>query len=500
MRWSELKLPFGPPPATDPEVQEAVYDSRRAGPGRVFFAIPGTHTDGHEFARAALQQGAVAVVAERPVPGLDPSRQVVVRDTRVALGQMAAALAGHPSHRLPVIGVTGTDGKTTTSILLRAALTPSLGNVGSLTTVDFRMGELVEPNLTRQTTLEAPEVQGLLTRMLDAGCRAVALEVTSHALALHRVDEVRFQGAVFTNVTHDHLDFHGSWEAYLEAKARLLTLSGSAGGFAVLNRDDHRAFPRLRQRWAGPLLTYSAKGDPEADVYASRLLPRDGGWAYTAITPQGSAEVALQLPGRWNVGNSLAALAAGLQMGHPLPELAAGLAALDSVPGRMQRVRLGQPFEVVVDYAHTPAALTLALSELRAATPGRLWVVFGSAGERDLEKRAEMGRIAARLADQLVVTSEDPRDEDPEAIIAEICRGAVEAGADFDHNLHLEVDRSRAVRLAVERALPGDTVLLAGKGHEHSILTSHGAVPWDEAGEAAAALRRRQGSHGLPAS
>ena len=497
MRWSELKLPFGPPAAADPEVDEAVYDSRRAGPGRVFFAISGTHVDGHDFVAAALRSGAEAAVTARPVAGVDPGRQVVVEDTRVALGQMAAALASHPSHQLPVIGVTGTDGKTTTSILLRAALTPSLRNVGSITTVDFRMGELVEPNLTRQTTLEAPEVQGLLGRMLGAGCRAVALEVTSHALALHRVDEVRFQGAVFTNVTHDHLDFHGSWEAYLEAKATLLALSREAGGFAVLNLDDHRAYPLLRERWVGPLLTYSATGDRGADVYAIRMLPVDGGWAYTAVTPYGTAEVRLQLPGRWNVGNSLAALAAGLQMGHPLPELAAGLAALDSVPGRMQRVRLGQPFEVVVDYAHTPAALTLALSELRAATAGRLWVVFGSAGERDLEKRAEMGRIAARLADQVVVTSEDPRDEDPEAIIGEICRGAVDAGADFGHNLHREVDRSRAVRLAVERALPGDTVLLAGKGHEHSILTSGGSIPWDEAREAEAALRRRQGPHRL---
>ncbi len=493
MRWSELKLPFGPPAAADPEVDEAVYDSRRAGPRRVFFAVSGTHVDGHDFVAAALRSGTEAAVTAHPVAGVDPGRQVVVEDTRVALGQMAAALAGHPSHHLPVIGVTGTDGKTTTSILLRAALTPSLRNVGSITTVDFRMGELVEPNLTRQTTLEAPEVQGLLGRMLGAGCRAVALEVTSHALALHRVDEVRFQGGVFTNVTHDHLDFHGSWEAYLEAKAKLLALTRRAGGFAVLNLDDHRAYPLLRERWAGPLLTYSAAGDRAADVYATGLWPQDGGWAYTAVTPCGTAEVRLQLPGRWNVGNSLAALAAGLQLGHPLPELAGGLAALESVPGRMQRVRLGQPFEVVVDYAHTPAALTLALSELRAASPGRLWVVFGSAGERDLEKRAEMGRIAARLADQVVVTSEDPRDEDPEAIIAEICRGAVEAGADFDHNLHREADRSRAVRLAVEGALPGDTVLLAGKGHEHTILTSVGALPWDEAAEAEAALRRRFG-------
>ena len=491
MRWSELELPFGPPPAVDPEVREVVYDSRRAGPGGVFFAILGTHVDGHDFVVAALQQGAEAAVVEHLVEGAESVRQVVVPDSRVALAQMAAAVAGHPSRRLPVVGVTGTDGKTTTSILLQAALTPALGRVGSITTVDFRLGELVEPNLTRQTTLEAPEVQLLLARMLRDGCRAVALETTSHALALHRVDQVQFAGAVFTNVTHDHLDFHGSWDAYLKAKARLLAMTGEAGGFAVLNRDDRRAFPLLSARWQGRLLTYSALGDPAADVRATALSPAGGGWSFIAATPHGEAEVRLQLAGRWNVGNALAALAAGLQMGHPLAALAAGLGRLEHVPGRMQRVRLGQPFEVVVDYAHTPAALALALSELRSATPGKLWVVFGSAGERDLSKRAEMGRIAAQLADQVVVTTEDPRGEDPEAIIAEICRGAVEAGASFEENLHREVDRARAIALAVERALPADTVLLAGKGHEHSILTAAGAVPWDEAEVAESAVRRR---------
>ena len=493
MRWSELQLPFGPPTATDPEVAEPVYDSRRAGPGRVFFAIPGTHVDGHDFVSAALRAGSEAAVVERPVGGADAARQVVVEDARAALAQMAAALAGHPSLRLPVIGVTGTDGKTTTAILLQAALTPALGMVGAISTVDFRIGAEVEPNLTRQTTLEAPEVQGLLARMLHAGCRAVALEVTSHALVLHRVDQVRFAGAVFTDVTHDHLDFHGSWDAYLEAKARLLAMSAEAGGFAVLNLDDHRAFPLLRRRWEGRLLTYSASGDPAADVHAQRLVPAGGGWSFAAVTPWGTAEVRLQLAGRWNVGNALAALAAGLQLGQPLGELAAGLGALDAVPGRMQRVRMGQPFEVVVDYAHTPAALALALSELRSATPGRLWVVFGSAGERDLAKRAEMGRIAAQMADQVVVTTEDPRGEDPEAIIAEICRGAMAAGASLEFNLHRKVDRSRAVAWAVERALPGDTVLLAGKGHEHSILTADGPIPWDEREAAEAALRIRLG-------
>lgn len=497
MRWSQLDLSFGPPPAGDIELAAVVYDSRRAAPGAVFVAVPGTHTDGHLHVGEALRRGAAAAVVEHAVEG-GADRQVVVPDTRTALAELAAALHGHPSREVPVVGITGTDGKTTTTTMLQAALDRTLGPAGSLSTVDFRLGPTVEPNLSRQSTLEAPEVQAQLRRMVDQGCRAVALEATSHGLALHRLDGVRFRGAVFTNVTHDHLDFHGSWDRYLDAKALLLESARRSGGFAVLNWDDARAFPILRSRWGGPLLTYSARGDAGADLKADQVVPTSEGITFHATTPAGAQPVRLRMAGRWNVGNALAALGAGILLDQPLPGLVEGLEALPSVPGRMERVDLGQPFSVIVDYAHTPAALTLALSELRAATPGRIWVVFGSAGERDLEKRGEMGKVAAQLADQLILTNEDPRGEDPGTIIDQIWAGAVAAGAEPDGNLRRCEDRAEAIRLAVLGALPGDTVLLAGKGHEHSIIGPLGGVPWDERQLAEAALRAREGRWNRP--
>jgi UDP-N-acetylmuramoyl-L-alanyl-D-glutamate--2,6-diaminopimelate ligase len=491
MRWSSLALPFGPPPLGDIEVSGVGYDSRLAGPGQLFVAVAGTHSDGHDHVVVALRQGAPAAVVEHLVPGAPVEAQVVVPDTRVALAQLAAAVNRHPSRELPVIGVTGTDGKTSTTTMLHAALSESLGRTGSLTTVDFRIGDEIEPNLSRQTTLEAPEVQGLMRRMLDSGCRAIALESTSHGLALHRLDEIFFAGAVFTNITHEHLDFHKTWEAYFEAKASLLDRARGDSGFAVLNRDDPLAFPRLLERAQERRLTYSAAGAKDADLRAGPPVVTASGISFRAVTPAGEAEVRLRMAGRWNVANALAAISAGLLMDQPLDRLVEGLGALAAIPGRMELVDLGQAFSVVVDYAHTAAALALALYELRSATPGRLWVVFGSAGERDRAKRAEMGRLAAQLADQVVVTSEDPRGEDADAIIEEICAGAIAAGAEEGANLRRLTDRAAAVRLAIRGAIPGDTVLLAGKGHERSILTAAGSVPWNERAAAEVAIRER---------
>jgi len=497
MLWSVLAAALGltsvPEELQELEVTAVTNDSRREPAGSVFVAISGQHHDGHDFVAAALEQGAAVTVVARRVAEVDSSRQVVVDDPRRALAILAATFYGHPSDQVPVVGITGTDGKTTTTTMLHAALGATLGKVGSLSTVDFRLGAQTEANLTRQTTLESVDVQGWLRRMVDGGCRAVVLEATSHGLALGRLDQIRFAGAVYTNITHEHLDFHGTWEAYFEAKASLLERTSANDGFAVLNRDDTRAFALLRERVPARVLTYSASGDRQADIRAENVTPGSSGIAFTAVTDAGTAEVRLLTAGRWNVGNALAALGAGLLLEQPLPGLVAGLAELTAVPGRMERVDLGQAFAVIVDYAHTPAALTVALHELRAATAGRLWVVFGSAGERDTAKRAEMGRIAAQLADQVVVTSEDPRSEDPEAIIDEIWNGAVAAGADPAANLHREAQRERAIRIAIGAALPGDTVLLAGKGHEHSILGASGAAPWDERGAAEAALRETRG-------
>ncbi|MFZ0994444.1 MAG: UDP-N-acetylmuramoyl-L-alanyl-D-glutamate--2,6-diaminopimelate ligase [Candidatus Dormiibacterota bacterium] len=497
MLWPVLAAALGltsvPYEIRGAEVTAITNDSRRVQPGSVFVAIPGQHRDGHDFVAAALEQGAVVSVVARRVEQVDSSRQVVVDDPRHALAMLAATFYHHPSDEVPVVGITGTDGKTTTTTMLHAALAATLGKVGSLSTVDFRLGDQIEANLTRQTTLESVDIQAWLRRMVDDGCRAIVLESTSHGLALGRLDQIRFAGAVYTNVTHEHLDFHGTWEAYFAAKASLLERAAANGGFAVLNRDDDRAFPLLRERAPLRVLTYSASGDRAADIRADSVTPGSTGITFTAFTPAGSAELRLATVGRWNVGNALAALGAGLLLEQPLPGLVAGLAELKAVPGRMERVDLGQAFAVVVDYAHTPAALTVALHELRAATAGRLWVVFGSAGERDTAKRSEMGKIAAQLADQVVITSEDPRSEDPEAIIDEIWSGAVAAGADPATNLHRDAERDRAIRIAIGAALPGDTVLLAGKGHEHSILGASGATPWDERGAAETALRELRG-------
>jgi UDP-N-acetylmuramoyl-L-alanyl-D-glutamate--2,6-diaminopimelate ligase len=484
--------PASPPAAV--AVTRVVYDSRRAAPGALFVAVPGAHTDGHAHALDAVRRGAVAVVAERPpqppLPAATPL--VLVGDSRAALARLAARLWGDPSLRLTVAGVTGTDGKTTTTTMLHAAWRGAGVAAAALSTLDFRTLDGVEANTSRQTTLESADLQERLHGLVEAGCTHVALETSSHALLLNRVDEVDVDAAVYTRITSEHLDFHGTREAYREAKARLAERVAERGrGLAVLDRDDGFGYPRLRDVPVARRLTYSAGGDPAADLRATRVEAGPGGVRLDAETPWGSAEVALRLAGRFNAANALAALAAACATGASLDGAVAGLEALERVGGRMERVDLGQPFSVVIDYAHTAQALAAVLGELRAATPGRLWAVFGSAGERDQGKRPAMGEVAARLADAAVLTDEDPRGEDPRAILEAIAAGARAAGMrEDDGRLFLVPDRAGAVELAVDRARPGDTVLLAGKGHEGSILGAAGRVPWSERQAAEAAIRR----------
>lgn len=479
----------GPPAGGDPEVTGVVHDSRRAGPGTLFVAIPGEHVDGHDFAAGAVAQGAVAVVAERPVATRPGVPVVLVPDSRAALAPLAARLAGDPSRRLVVVGVTGTDGKTTTTTMLHAAWRGAGLAAAALTTVDFRSRDRVEPNRTRQTTLEAPDLQARLLGALGDGCTHVALETSSHALVLHRVDEVDYRVAVVLRVTSEHLDVHGTRAAYLAAKRRLVEMVGTrADGVAVLDGDDPWGFPAMATVPVARRLVVSGSGQVAgADLRATAVEASPGGVRFLARTPWGDAPVALRLAGRFNAGNALAALAAACVTGASLEGAVAGLEALERVGGRMERVDLGQPFAVVVDYAHTAAALERVLTELRAATPGRLWVVFGSAGERDRPKRPEMGAVAARLADVAVLTDEDPRGEDRMAIIAEIAAGAG-AGSGGDGSVLVIPDRGAAVVAALSGARPGDTVLLAGKGHESSIIGPDGARPWDERAAAEAAL------------
>jgi UDP-N-acetylmuramoyl-L-alanyl-D-glutamate--2,6-diaminopimelate ligase len=422
------------------------------------------------------------VVAEQlPEPAIPPSIPIViVESSRVALSALAAAYWDDPTRSLTVAGVTGTDGKTTTATMLWAAWRAAGIRAGLVSTVDFREGDTVVANTTRLTTMEATETQRRLAVLRDAGCTHVALETSSHALEMRRVDGVRYRVAVYTRITSEHLDVHGDREGYLAAKSRLLLLVGDRpDGVAVLDRDDEFAYARLAAMPVATRLTYSAAGAP-ADVVAEDVRAHADGVRFRARTPWGDAHLHLRLAGRFNAANALAALAAACSTGAGFDDAVAGIAELPRVDGRMERVDLGQPFAVVIDYAHTAAALENVLTELRAATRERLWVVFGSAGERDVDKRAAMGEVAGRLADVVVVTDEDPRGEDREAICEQIAAGVEHARRRRGDTLHVIPDRADAIAFAVRGAGPGDVVLCAGKGHETSIIGATGSVPWNE--------------------
>jgi UDP-N-acetylmuramoyl-L-alanyl-D-glutamate--2,6-diaminopimelate ligase len=480
-------------PPTDPEVTGLCYDSRRLKPGDCFVAIPGTHTDGHRYVETALRDGAVAAVVQRRAGTAWP--QVLVPDTRRALALMSSTLYEHPSRDMVVIGVTGTDGKTTTTTMIHHMLLHAGRRVGAMSTVDIRLGDAVDPNDSRQTTLEALEVQAQLARMRDAGMKYAVIETSSHGLALQRVVGVEYDVAVFTNIAHEHLDFHKTIEAYREAKAQLIDLTaGSAGKgiekTAVLNRDDP-SYAYLVTRPIARRITYGLQLD--ADLKADRVEATPEGLHVEASTPLGPLSLRLKLSGRWNAANALAAAAAGVAVGLTLDEIQQGLETYSGVSGRMERVDLGQPFSVIIDYAHTPQSLEKVLRELRPITRGKLIAVFGSAGDRDREKRPWMGEIAARLSDYAVFTNEDPREEDAMTILNEIAAGAEEVGWTEGEQYARIEDRRQGIAHAVRRAGPGDTVLLAGKGHERSILIGRGKEPWDERAAAEAAIR------GLPA-
>jgi UDP-N-acetylmuramoyl-L-alanyl-D-glutamate--2,6-diaminopimelate ligase len=474
----------------DVAIAAVTHVSREAGKRSLFVAVPGRREDGHGHAAAAVARGAVAVVAEHaldpPVTGVPV---VVVEDSRLALSALAAAIHGHPSRFLTVAGVTGTDGKTTTATMLWAAWRAAGLHSGLISTVDFRDGDTVVANTTRVTTMEAEETHRRLAELRDAGCTHVVVETSSHGLEMHRVDDVRYRLAVFTRITSEHLDVHGDRERYFAAKARLLAMVGTRpDGVAVLDRDDDFAYQRLAAMPVVTRLSYSAAG-ADADLVADDITGGPDGVRFRARTPWGSTELQLQLAGRFNAANALAAIAAACSSGASFDAAVAGISGLERVHGRMERVDTGQPFSVVIDYAHTADSLNKVLTELRVATEGRLWVVFGSAGERDVDKRSPMGEVAGRLADVVVVTDEDPRGEDRVAICEQISAGAEYAGARRGDTLHVIPDRAQAIAFAVNGAGPGDTVLCAGKGHESSIITAAGSVPWDERAVVEDALR-----------
>jgi UDP-N-acetylmuramoyl-L-alanyl-D-glutamate--2,6-diaminopimelate ligase len=474
------------------EVMGLTYDSRRVRPGDLFVAIRGFHVDGHDFIPEAMQRGATTIVAETPPTSSVKVPWVQVSDSRVALARLAAAFYGHPARRLRVVGVTGTDGKTTTTTMISAVLEAAGYRTGYMTTVSFKVGERVWDNDTRQSTPEAPEVQALLADMVTAGCEYAVIESTSHGLALHRLDGCEYDVAVLTNVTHEHLDFHGTVEAYRLAKARLFEMLGESVNkgirkSAVVNLDDPHADLFLA-RAPDQVITY-ARHHPAAMIRARRVTASPSDLTFIADTPWGSATFTLPLVGDFNVSNALAALAVGLSQGISLDTCRDALAGFRGVRGRMEVIDCGQPFTVIVDYAHTPEAFEKVMGIVRPLTRGRLIAVFGSAGERDRQKRPLQGEIAGRYCDFLVLTDEDPRLEDRWAILDEIAVGVERAGKREGEGYVKIADRAEAILAALQQAGPGDTVLLLGKGHEGSILYAAEKRPWDERAVAVAALR-----------
>ena len=483
-------------------VRGVTQDSRAVTAGCLFVAIAGQHVDGHDFVAGAAEHGAAAALVEHPVPDVDLP-QLVVAGTPVALARAAAWWYGDPSRELGVIGVTGTDGKTTTSFLVVAALEAAGIRAGMISTAMTRIGGVAEPNEAHATTPEAPALQVALRAMARAGDHAAVVETTSHGLALHRVDEIAYDVAILTNLTHEHLELHGSWEAYRDAKLSLFERLAGRGPTkerapawprtGIVNLDDPSAgsFIGVAQEAGARVVTYGT--DPAAEVRANRVEEDARGLRIAYDAPSGAATLELRLAGRFNAHNALAVVALGEAIGLDPAAVRQGIASVERVPGRMERVELGQPFGVIVDYAHSPASLTTVLDLLApvaASGGGGLIAVFGSAGERDTAKRPLMGRIAGERCRLVVVTDEDPRGEDRDAILDAIARGAEAAGRRRGHDLLLIPDRRTAMEAAFERARPGDIVLLAGKGHERSIIGPDGPRPWDERSEAELALRR----------
>jgi UDP-N-acetylmuramoyl-L-alanyl-D-glutamate--2,6-diaminopimelate ligase len=479
-----------------------VCDSRQVGPGSVFVAISGGRADGHEFVAAAGAAGAAAAIVERELRDA-PLPLLVVRDSRLALAAAAAWWYRDPSLELGIVGITGTDGKTTTAYLVTAVLEAAGISTGLITTAGLKVGATRLANPEHVTTPQAPELQRLLRAMATAGNSAAIVETTSHGLALDRVAEIAYDVAAFTNLTHEHLELHGTFEAYREAKLGLFRGLGAARPVkalarqwpraAVVNVDDAAApyFVAAARDSGARLLTYGL--DAAADVRATAVDEDARRLRVDITTPRWHGAVNLRLAGRFNVHNALAAAAIGEALELSRGAVAAGLEGVAGVPGRMERIDLGQPFGVVVDYAHSPASLEKVLDILRpvaAARGGGLIAVFGSAGERDVAKRPMMGRVAGERCRLVVVTDEDPRGEDGLAIIDQIAAGAESAGRRRGEDVICVADRREAIATAFARANSGDVVLLAGKGHEQSIIMSDGPHPWDERGEALAALSR----------
>jgi UDP-N-acetylmuramoyl-L-alanyl-D-glutamate--2,6-diaminopimelate ligase len=460
----------------DSEVTGVACDSRRVEPGQVFVALKGAHADGASFARDAVARGAAAIVSDHPGPAGVEAPWVSVDDARLALALLAAAFYRHPSARMQVVGITGTNGKTTTAYLVRSIFEAADIRCGLLGTVGYSIGD--EMREATQTTPEAPEVQRLLREMVDGGCGACAMEVSSHALALRRVDGTTYAAAVFTNLTRDHLDFHADMEAYF-----------------LTNLDDPHgaAFAEM----TGRPVTYAV--NRPADITTGPLSFSVAGLTFDVRTPRGTLHVRSSLVGRPNVYNILAAVSTATSLGISVDAIERGVAGLSLVPGRFQVVSTPKDeFTVVVDYAHTDDALRNLLETARLLARGRVITVFGCGGDRDRTKRPLMGAVAGRLSDLVVITSDNPRTEDPGRIIEEVLRGITpDTRRDSGQPAMAVVDRREAVARAIELARPGDVVLVAGKGHEKYQIIGSQSLPFDDAEVAHEALNRRRSNSGV---
>lgn len=467
----------------DREITGLAYDSRRLTPGMAFFALPGLNEDGHDYIPLAIARGAVAVFCERN--GFVPHRatKIKVPDVRVAMARAAAAFHGHPSRRLKVVAVTGTAAKTSVSFMLKAMLDAAGFRTGLISTIHHKVGDRVIP--AQRTTPEAVEVQQMLAAMVRAGCQTCVMEVSSHALQQHRVLGVEFDLAVFTNLGLDHLDYHGSIEEYYQAKKRLFALvqAGHKRGGSVINIDDPYGRRLVRETSAEVRLTYGL-GDA-ASLRAKEIELRKDGVRMVIQGPGVEFDCRLPLLGRYSIYNALAAIGAASLLQLPVPVIRRALAHLAPIPGRLEPVNLGQPFRVLVDYAHTEESLRQTLCTLREITPGRLLLTFGCGGTRDTSKRAGMGRAAAELADVTILTTDNARREAPADIAAEIAAGYRDVRPD---GYRMELDRARAIDDLIREAGAGDTVLIAGKGHETYQEFESTVVPFDDREQARASL------------
>jgi UDP-N-acetylmuramoyl-L-alanyl-D-glutamate--2,6-diaminopimelate ligase len=478
----------------DVEIAAVRDDSRTVRPGALFVAIPGYVSDGHTFIGQAIRSGATALLVQRD--RVDPSTIhlpfAVVSDTRSALATVAANFYARPASQMRMIGVTGTDGKTTTCHLISAVLETGGYTTGLIGTVEFKAGDQWTRNDSRLTTPGAIEIQHLLGSIRDAGARYAIVESTSHGLELRRLDNCDYDVAVFTNLTPDHLDQHGTLEAYRAAKGRLFEMLGESTAkpgsrYAVINRDDPNC-DYFGARSCAPVISYGLS--PESDLRAKDVRTTATASDFLVTGVGRDFAVTLPMPGLFNVSNALAAVAVGLQEGIDREQIARSLSAFPGVPGRMERIDSGQPFGVIVDYAHTGDALRKVLTTLRPGTDGRIIVVFGSAGERGHSRRSGMAGAAAELADFTVLTDEDPRSEDPMSIIDEMAVTLREAGRSESCEFLRVLDRQEAINEAISRAAPGDIVLVAGKGHEQSIEAKGRKIAWDDRAAARRALAR----------